>query len=275
MASPDTTHGHGGRRAEPAGSFRDAAARQRQVLRSAQRGDRRARARLVSCHLALVRAVASHYRGLGVPFDDLVQEGSLGLLEAIERYDSRRGVPFEAFARFRVRRAVRNALTEQARLVRLPKQMVERRRLLDRVEARLVAARGRPPAPEELAAETGLSVDAVLEAQAAAITPLSLDDTAGPDGTTLEGVIPDAAASDPVQEAIAAEESRRLHAAMTHLSSRQREIVARHFGFDEREEALSEVAADLELSERRTRTIEHDALYRLARELDSALSRSA
>jgi RNA polymerase sigma factor (sigma-70 family) len=261
MASPDTTHGHGGRRAEPAGSFRDAAARQRQVLRSAQRGDRRARARLVSCHLALVRAVASHYRGLGVPFDDLVQEGSLGLLEA--------------FARFRVRRAVRNALTEQARLVRLPKQMVERRRLLDRVEARLVAARGRPPAPEELAAETGLSVGAVLEAQAAAITPLSLDDTAGPDGTTLEGVIPDAAASDPVQEAIAAEESRRLHAAMTHLSSRQREIVARHFGFDEREEALSEVAADLELSERRTRTIEHDALYRLARELDSALSRSA
>jgi RNA polymerase primary sigma factor len=268
MASRDETRGHGRRRRDGSDGPGAAAARHRALLRAARYGDHRARTRLVASNLVLVRSVASHYRGLGVPFDDLVQEGSLGLLEAIERYDPGRDVGFEAFARFRVRRAIRNALTEQARLVRLPKHIVERRRLLDRAEARLAAAAGRPPTPEELAAETGISLVAVLEARSAAITPLSLDDATGPSSTGLEGLVADAAAADPEQEAIAAYEARRVRAAVTRLPSRQREIVSRHFGLDEHDEPLAEVAAELSLSERRTRTIEREALYRLARELE-------
>jgi RNA polymerase sigma factor (sigma-70 family) len=259
---------------QPDRSYRDAA-RQRKLLRAARRGDRGARERLIVTHLGLVRRIASRYRDLGLPYDDLVQEGSLGLLEAIDRFDPCREVEFEGFARFRVRRAIRNALTEQARLVRLPKQVVERRRLLDRAEARLTAANGRPPTAVELAAATALSVDAVLEARSASITPISLAEPLSPDGSPLESLVADPSASDPERDALAADEAERVRNAVTQLSPRQRQIVSRHFGLDGREENVADVAADLHLSERRTRTIEHDALHQLAADLDPAFGSTA
>ena len=88
------------------------------VLEAARRGDSRAHEKLVAKHLGLIRSVAAHYRNLGLPFDDLVQEGSVGLLEAIDLYDPARGADFETYARFRARRAIRNALTEKSRLIR-------------------------------------------------------------------------------------------------------------------------------------------------------------
>lgn len=126
------------------------------LLRSAASGDRDARERLLAQYLPLIRGVASRYRGAGLPFDDLVQEGSVGLLEAIGDFDPRLGVEFASYARFRVHRAIRNALTERARLVRLPKHVVERRRLIDRERARAFAASGRTPSVAELAQRTGL-----------------------------------------------------------------------------------------------------------------------
>src|SRR5262245_40563319 len=88
-----------------------------ELIRAAAHGDRGARDRLLVLNLPLVRRVAARYRGVGLPYDDLVQEGSLGLLDAIDHYDEERGVNFDAYARFRVQRAIRNALTERARLV--------------------------------------------------------------------------------------------------------------------------------------------------------------
>jgi len=105
---------------------RNGAGIEHRLLRAAQRGDVGARSRVIARHLRLVRGVASRYRDLGLQDDDLVQEGSVGLLEAIGKYDRSRGVPFEAFARFHVRRAIRNALTARARLIRLPKHVVGR-----------------------------------------------------------------------------------------------------------------------------------------------------
>jgi RNA polymerase primary sigma factor len=176
------------------------AVRQRKLLRAARRGDRGARARLLACHLPLVRAVASRYRDYGLPLDDLVQEGSVGLLEAIDHYDSSRGPTFEPYARFRVRRAIRNALTDQARLIRLPKQVVERRRELRRAEARLLAA-GRRPTPADLAAATGLSLAAVVEARTAPQAQLSLEQPILPDGSPLANLVADPVASDPAADA--------------------------------------------------------------------------
>ena len=138
-------------------------------------------------HLPLVRKVAARYRGAGLPYDDLVQEGSIGLLEAIERYDERCGVPFESYARFRIHRAIRNALTARARLIRLPKHVVERRRLIDRENARLFAATGRAPTVAELAAETGLRPDAIRAAVDAAADAISLDEPVTPDGSPRIG----------------------------------------------------------------------------------------
>ena len=175
----------------PACSAREAI-RVRRLLQAAQAGDRRSREQLATSHLGLVRSVASRYRDLGLPFDDLVQEGSLGLLEAIDRHDPSRGMPFDGYARFRIRRAIRNALTDQARLIRLPKQIVQRRRAIDDAEARLAAeAAGRPPTALELAAATGLSVGAVLNARSAGLAPVSLDAPVLPDGSSLATVVAD------------------------------------------------------------------------------------
>ncbi len=111
--------------------LREPAEVQAKLLRAGARGDEGARRRLLAAHLPLVRSVAARYASLGLPFDDLVQEGCVGLLEAIDRWDRARGVPFEAFARFRVRVAIRDALTARARLIRLPKHVVESQRLVD------------------------------------------------------------------------------------------------------------------------------------------------
>ncbi len=104
---------------------RDPSVDRARLLRAAQRGDPGARHRIVASHLELVRAVARRYEGLGLPREDLVQEGCVGLLDAIDRYDRGRGVPFQAFARFRVKVAIRGALTARARLIRLPKHVLE------------------------------------------------------------------------------------------------------------------------------------------------------
>jgi len=237
------------------------------LLCEAKRGDRGARDRLVAHHLRVVQSLAARYRDLGLPYDDLVQEGALGLLEAIDDYDARRG-DFEPYARFRVRRAIRNALTDTSRLIRLPKQVVERRRTVDLTAARLAAARGRSATAEEIAAVTGLSPDAVTSVRDVGVSPISLDQSVLPDGSTLEGLLADQAARDPLLETVEHELVERVDDAVAQLPPRQREIVSRHFGIGCAEEEMADVAADLHLSQQRTRTIERLALYRLRDELE-------
>jgi RNA polymerase sigma factor (sigma-70 family) len=245
----------------------DEASRQQRLIGAARAGDAAARERVVAEDLDLIRAVASRYRDFGLPLEDLVQEGALGLLDAVERFDPARGVEFETFARFRIRRAIRNALTEQARLVRLPKHVVERRRALAAAESRLIAAHGTTPTPEELAAATGLSTAAVVEARAAAITPISLDALATIEGSPLGSLVADASTPDPEAAVLDEERRRAVRDAVGRLSPRQREVISRHFGLDGTEDSVAAVAEDLNLSERRTRTIQCDALHRLADEL--------
>jgi RNA polymerase sigma factor (sigma-70 family) len=242
-------------------------ARGRKLLRAARRGDRGARARLVEQHLPLVRALASRYRDLGLPFDDLVQEGSIGLLHAIDHYNSSRGA-FEPYARFQVRRAIRNALTDRARLIRLPKQVADRRRWLDRTEARLIAA-GKRPTPIDLAAATGLSVATVLEARSAAQAQVSLDAPLA-DGSSLESFVADMHAADPAAETIRSDDSARVRRALERLPERERYVVSEQFGLPGATTGSPrELAHALELSPRRTQTIGHEALETLRRELDS------
>jgi RNA polymerase primary sigma factor len=244
------------------------AVQQRKLLRAARRGDRGARDRLTAAHLKLVRKIAMRYRGLGLPVDDLVQEGSIGLLEAIDRYDPSKQKDFEAFARFRIRRAMRNALTDQARLVRLPQQMVERQRMLAKQEARFAAANGRAPTSLELAATTGLKLRSVLDARRAAIAPVSLDRVAAPDGSTLETLVADTSARNPEDETLSSERARLVRSAVRDLPPRHRRVVTRRFGLAGEETAIVSIAKELGLSERRIRTIEQDALYGLGASLD-------
>lgn len=240
-----------------------------ELLRSAKSGDRRARELLLVESLPLVRGVASRYRGAGLPFDDLVQEGSVGLLEAIEDFDPDVGVEFAAYARFRAHRAIRNALTERARLVRLPKHIVERRRLIVRESARAFAACGRAPSALELAERTGLPVETVRATLDAAIDAVSLDAPVTQDGSSLEELVADPAAVDPEAVVVERDSVRRVDEAVEHLPERQRQIVEHAFGLGVPAESIADVAAEFHLSPQRTRTIVLDALHKLERELQA------
>jgi RNA polymerase sigma factor (sigma-70 family) len=239
------------------------------LLRAARNDDHGARDALLESELPLVRKIALRYRGAGLPYDDLVQEGSIGLLEAIERYDERFGVEFEAYARFRVHRAIRNALTERARLVRLPKHVVERRRLIERESARLFAATGQSPSPAELSEQTGLPPDCIRAAVDAGIDAVSLDEPVTPDGSPLQEFVADPAASDPETALVERDEFARVDAAVEHLPPRQRHIVEEAFGFGTDQESIATIAAEQHLSAQRTRAIMLDALYKLRAELES------
>jgi RNA polymerase sigma factor (sigma-70 family) len=258
----------------PARAAREAV-RSRELLGAASRGDPRARERVVTSSLGLVRAVAARYRDLGLPFDDLVQEGAIGLLEAIDRYDSRRGISFESYAHFMARRAIRNALTNQARLIRLPKHVVERRRALERAEAELLAAGSGAPTGARLAAATGMSDSAVREAQCAGLQPISLDRPLLPDGTPLASLIADRNAGQPELETLEHERSELLHDAVRRLPERERRIVTGHWGLDATPESHEALAGALAISPRRAQTIGREALYKLREALESADTTSA
>jgi RNA polymerase sigma factor (sigma-70 family) len=234
----------------------------------ARRGDHVARTKLVEEHMGLVRSVAFRYRDLGLPVEDLVQEGAIGLLTAIDDYDSSRGASFSTYAFWRVRAAVTHALTAHGQLVRLPRPVLERRRQVAQTRERLAAA-GREPSVTELAEATTLPPAAVAEALAP-FGVASLDQPAS-DGTGLRELVAADAATSPEAQLVTSEEVRVLRGAVRHLRGRKRTIVSRHFGLASKPETLSEIADDLHLSPERTRALKDEALRELAVELEPAV----
>jgi RNA polymerase primary sigma factor len=222
------------------------------LVERAQAGDRAARDRLVLDQMGLVHDIARRYAGLGLPVDDLVQEGALGALAAIETFDAERG-PFDRYVRFRVRSSIRDALTESSRIVRLPKRVVERRRAIDRYVAQRTAATGRAPSCDEIASALGLSTAAVAVARDAPTTTQLVEEG-------VAGELPSPAAVSRLEEQ---ESSDRIQGALDALPERQHELVARHFGIGAPAEELAAIAASLHVSRQRARAIEQDALYRL------------
>jgi RNA polymerase sigma factor (sigma-70 family) len=233
-------------------------ARERRLIRAAKCGSPGARERVVESQLGLVRAIARGYRDLGLSVDDLVQEGSIGVLEAIDGHDPRRS-EFHTYARLRARRAIQNALTDQSRIVRLPKQVVERRRALAQADARLTqASNGRRPLVAELAAETALSASAVEASRNAA----SVD--------SLEQPVEDPSSPDPCLTALEHERARILRRAVGKLRGGKRLVVCRHYGLGGPEESLVDIASELHVSPQRTRALEQEALAELRESLEEA-----
>jgi RNA polymerase primary sigma factor len=234
----------------------------------ARRGDRVARAKLVEKHMGLVRSIAFRYRNLGMPVDDLVQEGAIGLLAAIDDYDARRGASFSTYAFWRTRAAVTHALTGQGRLLRVPRPVLERHRQVVRTRE-WMAASGREPSTNELAQAASLQPAEV----AAAMTPASVAslDEATDFGATLHELVSADAATSPEAHFVSSEETRVVRRAVRRLHGRKQTIVNRHFGFAGNPESLAEIADDLHLSPERTRAIKDEALRELAVELEPAL----
>lgn len=230
-----------------------------------QSGDPRAKDRLVEANMRLVINIAKNYHNPLVPFEDLVQEGAIGLMTAAERYDPGKGYRFSTYATHWIRQAISRAIDNKAKAIRIPAHVSETLRKLERIRALLLREHGIEPSEEELAKQMGISprkVNALLQASQ---EPVSLDMLVGDEeNTTLASLINDRSAADPQESVLSAEMQQELDALMSVLTPREREIMRKRLGFEEdAAQVLQEIGEKLHISRERVRQIEVQALKKL------------
>jgi RNA polymerase primary sigma factor len=235
------------------------------LARKIQRGDKRAREQMITANLRLVVKIAREYEGLGLPLLDLINEGNIGLMKGVERFKLGKGAKLSSYASWWIKQAIRRALSNQSKTIRLPVHVVDKMSHIRKAEVKLRETLDREPTDEEIADDLGLKVGRIRLYRDAARAPVSLDSPISfDDATTISEHVADANAAAPFDEIVRDTDNELVQEVLATLDARESRILALRFGLDNgRPKTLEEVGARIGVTRERVRQIQEEALQRL------------